>query len=134
MCTAGADAVAEQWEPLMSPLYLQSCWLQLQQTWEAAGIGAEAGKADSSPLRQYLHTQQLPQGDGGLLGAYLQLCDVPAVPRLRSVLERVQHALQEMQLGDGPEARGAAAALLAAACKGMPVETAQAIVAAAAVA
>lgn len=57
-----------------------------------------------------------------------------ALLQVREVLEGVERTLGELQLGAGPPARSAAAALLAAAFKGMPVETAQAIVAAAAVA
>jgi hypothetical protein len=115
----------EKWEPLISPLYLQSCWLQLQQAWEAAGI--TAGCAESL-VRHYLLTQQISHDESGMLGAYLQICLVPPMPILHNLLERVQRTIQDLHLGDSPELRGLASALLAGAVRGMPIETAHAIV------
>lgn len=131
---AGAEAAKEQWEPIVSPVFLQLCWRQLEQAWKAV-VGTEVeSRAAGSALRRYLLTQEVGGAEGGMLGAYLQLCKVPPVHHLRVVLGRIERALQDLQLGDGKAARGAAAALLAATFRSIPTDAVEAIVAAAAVA
>lgn len=115
----------------MSPLYLEACWAALAAAWEAGGAAGPG-------LAHYLRTQQLG-GDGGgggggwdpgMLGAFLQLNEVPAPAALHGALEGAQRALGELQAGGGAGARAAAGALLAAAFRGMPLGAAYALAAA----
>lgn len=123
----------------MSPLLLQACWQALEGAWQACGVaGPEA-------LRRYAASGQLaPEsgeagaaGDGGagataagLLGAYLQLHQVPCAPALRQTAAQVQEMLRGAGLRDAGAAAAAAAAMLASVHRGLGLPAAQALAAA----
>jgi hypothetical protein len=129
-CSAGGEAAAEQWEPIISPLLLQACWQQLEAAW------GESGAVSGEALRRYASCGAVA-GEGaeageaaGMLGAYLQLHGVPSAAMLQQTAGQVQEMLRGAQLQDATAATAAAAAMLAATHRHLGLPAAQAIAAA----
>lgn len=96
--------------------------MRLWGAWKAAG-------ATNAALRDYVCDGRMPDGEGGgLLGAFLQLCVVPSLAQLRAVLRQAQAALGALRPA-ATSSENAGAAMIAEACRGMPLEAAHAIVA-----
>lgn len=135
---ADGEAAAEQWEPVISPLLLQSCWQQLEAAWAASGA------VDSAALQRYASTGALagsaaedesgaqggPATAAGMLGAFLQLHAVPPAGALQHTCGQVQEMLRGAQLRDAGDAASAAAAMLCATHRGLGLPAARALAAA----
>ena len=132
---SGADtaAVAEQWEPFLSALFLESCWRAVQLSWESS-------RCLGGPLQRYLGRTAAPAPEGtaeeeeeaaaqeqqAQLGAWLQLGCVPPLAQLLHAVEQVWGQAQRQGLG-GLAGHEAAAAALASGFQ-MPLDVAQRLV------
>ena len=109
----------ERWAPFLSPLLLAVRWRHLELAWGAANV--------DDAVRRYAAGEPLPSA-APLLGAYLQLNGLPALPVLRRLaadaLARIIGVGQ-----DAASAQAAAAALLAAQHSGLTPVAAQALIA-----
>ena len=110
---AGDEAAADQLAPLLSPLLLASCWQSLEQMW--------ADQDMQEALRSFLSSEQAAPVTP-LLGAYLQLHGVPALPVIQQSAALVQQVAHSQH--------GAAAALLAAQHPTLSLAASQALAAA----
>eukprot|EP00887_Chlorella_sp_A99_P005912 scaffold29.g5912.t1 len=105
-----APEAAEQWEPFVSPLFLEACWRRVQEAWERCVGGKQ--------LRSYFdRQQQQPSTENDALsqqlGAWLQVGSVPPLVQLLLAAEEARQATSQVGLSCDAATQAAGAALAA---------------------
>lgn len=98
LTTGSADGGAQDWELLLNPAFLASCWQEVEEVLEKR-VSQDSSSSSTTLIKEYLKCFRLPSDKcGSFLGAFLQLHDVPTAPFLRRMKRQLQASLLEQEV------------------------------------